>query len=126
MAGRSKTNRHQLAKAVSRNRTLDHRGVRIVVSEEVSGLKSDRSPVKHYYAKERVGIACGLLIAAIQEMGLVSLTHTPSPMRFLDEILKRPTYERPFIRFPIRYPAKDAQVPNLQRKSFDETVKWIE
>jgi len=86
----------------------------VVVFEEVHGLKFDRSPLKHYYAKERVGIACGLLIAAIQQMGLVTLTHTPSPMRFLNEILQRPTHERPFILFPIGYPAKDAQVPNRQ------------
>ncbi len=98
----------------------------VVVFEEVHGLKSDGSPLKHYYAKESVGIACGLLIAAIQQMGLVTLTHTPSPMRFLNEILQRPTHERPFILFPIGYPAKDAQVPNLPRKSFDETVEWIE
>lgn len=98
----------------------------VVVFEEVHGMKADGSPLKHYYAKESVGIACGLLIAAIHEIGLVTLTHTPSPMGFLNQILQRPAHERPFILFPIGYPAKDAQVPNLQRKSFDETVEWIE
>ncbi|HGG57729.1 MAG TPA: nitroreductase family protein, partial [Nannocystis exedens] len=74
--------------------------------------------------KESVGIACGIFIAALQTMGLATLTHTPSPMGFLSRILGRPAHERPFILFPIGYPAADARVPDLQRKSLDEVAIW--
>jgi len=71
-----------------------------------------------------VGLACGLFIAALQQMGLATLTHTPSPMGFLREILGRPKRERPFILFPVGYPAADAQVPDIDRKGLDEVMLW--
>ena len=78
--------------------------------------------VKHYYVRESVGIAVGFLLAAFQEAGLCALTHSPSPMKFLGEILDRPENERPFILIPVGYPADDAVVPDLSRKPLDEFV----
>lgn len=75
---------------------------------------------KCYYASESVGIATGILLAAIHNAGLVALTHTPSPMNFLQDLLKRPDNERPFLLIPVGYPAADAVVPKLQRKQLDE------
>ena len=69
-----------------------------------------------------MGIACGLFITALHRMGLATLTHTPSPMRFLNEILERPSQEQPFILFPVGYPARDCQVPDLVRKPLDEVA----
>ena len=80
--------------------------------------------IKNYYVQESCGIACGMFIAALHNMGLATLTHTPSPMRFLNDILQRPKNERPFILFPVGYPADDATVPDLQRKSLDEVAQW--
>ncbi len=71
---------------------------------------------KNYYVPESVGIACGFLLAAIHHAGLVALTHTPSPMNFLQKILNRPEEERPFLLIPVGYPAEEAMVPNLHRK----------
>ena len=96
----------------------------VVVFEEIHGLNADGSVRKNFYVKESVGIACGFLIAALHHMGLVTLTHTPSPMLFLATILGRPENERPFILFPIGYPAPDADVPNLRRKQLDEVAVW--
>jgi len=76
---------------------------------------------KNYYVNESEGIAAGLLIAAIHQAGLVTLTHTPSPMNFLQQILHRPDNEKPFLLLPVGYPATDATVPNIQRKPL-ETV----
>jgi len=81
---------------------------------------------KNYYVQESCGIACGFFIAAIHNLGLVTLTHTPSPMRFLGEILGRPKNERPYILFPVGYPAEDATVPDLKRKSQNQFVTWLE
>jgi iodotyrosine deiodinase len=78
---------------------------------------------QNYYVNESVGIACGLLIHAIHHAGLVTLTHTPSPMNFLTKLLDRPDNERPYLLMPVGYPASDATVPNLERKGFDELVK---
>lgn len=78
---------------------------------------------KNYYVNESVGIAAGLLIAAIQNAGLVTLTHTPNPMKFLNEILDRPSNETPMLLMPVGYPAKNAQVPNLKRKQFSQICK---
>ncbi len=96
----------------------------VVVFEEVHGVHPDGRPRKNYYGKESVGIACGFLIAALHEMGLATLTHTPSPMGFLRAILGRPANERPFILFPVGYPAPDAEVPDLRRKTLDEVALW--
>jgi iodotyrosine deiodinase len=75
---------------------------------------------KNYYVQESVGIACGLFLAAVHHAGLVSLTHTPSPMDFLTKILGRPDNERPFLLMPVGYPAAEATVPDLQRKALAE------
>lgn len=79
---------------------------------------------KNYYVKESVGIAVGFLLAAIHNAGLVALTHTPSPMNFLQEILERPENEKPFLLIPIGYPKDGALVPNIHRKKLDEIVLW--
>lgn len=79
---------------------------------------------KNYYVRESVGIACGFLIAAIHVAGLVTLTHTPSPMDFLGRVLGRPDHERPFLLLPVGYPAEDATVPDIRRKSLEEYVEW--
>jgi iodotyrosine deiodinase len=81
---------------------------------------------KNYYVMESVGIAAGLLITAIHQAGLVTLTHTPSPMNFLQNILGRPENEKPFLLLPIGYPADDAQVPILSRKKADEVIVYYE
>jgi nitroreductase len=86
----------------------------------------DGHATKNYYVKESVGIACGLFITALQNMGLATLTHTPSPMAFLSEILERPSNEKPYVLFPIGYPADDATVPNLRRKTLDDVAVWKE
>lgn len=81
-------------------------------------------PLKHYYASESCGIAAGLFLVAIHRVGLASLTHTPSPMGFLSEVLGRPRNEQPFLLMPVGYPAADAQVPDLSRKALDEILEW--
>ena len=80
---------------------------------------------KHYYVNESVGIACGMLIAAIHKAGLASLTHTPSPMGFLQRILNRPKNEKPYLLLPVGYPAEDAKVPDISKKSFDDVAEII-
>jgi iodotyrosine deiodinase len=94
----------------------------IVVFEQAWRPGENGRKVKHYYVRESVGIAVGFLLAALQEAGLCALTHTPSPMRFLGEILGRPENERPFILIPVGYPAEDAEVPDLVRKPLDEIL----
>lgn len=83
----------------------------------------DKDGVKHknYYMPESVGIATGMLIAALHISGLATLTHTPSPMKFLNEILKRPSNEKPFMLMVAGYPADDVRVPDIERKPLDET-----
>jgi iodotyrosine deiodinase len=97
----------------------------VVVFEELYGLDPDGRKRKNYYPKESVGIACGLLIAALHHMGLATLTHTPSPMAFLSRLLGRPANEKPFILFPVGYPAPDAEVPGLWRKGLEEVSVWL-
>ena len=80
---------------------------------------------KNYYVNESVGIATGFLLAAIQNAGLVSLTHTPSPMGFLEQILERPKNEKAYLLIPIGFPSKDAQVPILSKKPYSESVKVL-
>lgn len=77
----------------------------------------------HYYVSESVGIACGILIAALHHAGLATLTHTPSPMKFLNEILGRPSNERAYLLIPVGYPADDCRVPDIERKKLDEYLK---
>ncbi|MCA1586083.1 MAG: nitroreductase family protein [Acidobacteria bacterium] len=88
------------------------------------GVAADGSTIKHYYAVESVGIACGFLIAALHHAGLVTLTHTPSPMGFLNQLLGRPTSERPFLLLVVGYPADGAQVPDITRKPLDEIASF--
>jgi iodotyrosine deiodinase len=94
----------------------------IVVFEQPWRPGPDGTKVKHYYVRESVGIAVGFLLAALQVSGLCALTHTPSPMGFLRELLDRPENERPFILIPVGYPADDAVVPDLSRKPMEEFV----
>ncbi len=94
----------------------------VVVFEQRYGVGDEGSKQHNYYVKESVGIACGLFITALHRMGLATLTHTPSPMRFLSELLDRPGNERPFILFPIGFPAEEAMVPNLTRKPLDDVM----
>lgn len=91
------------------------------VYEEVSGEKSN-----NYYVNESVGIACGFLISAIHQAGLATLTHTPSPMNFLTELLNRPKNERPFLLLPVGYPAEETFVPAIERKALEEVSIFYE
>lgn len=79
---------------------------------------------KNYYVSESVGIAAGLLITAIHHAGLVTLTHTPSPMNFLQEILKRPENEKPFLLLPVGYPSDTTLIPDLKRKAAEEVILY--
>jgi len=80
---------------------------------------------KNYYVQESVGIAVGMLLTALHTAGLATLTHTPSPMGFLREVLGRPKHEQPFVLIPVGYPAADARVPKLAKKSLDEVRERI-
>ncbi len=86
----------------------------------------DGTKVKHYYPVESTGIATGILITALHEAGLVTLTHTPSPMRFLSEILDRPKSERPFLLLVVGYPADDARVPDIDRKPLEAFTSFVD
>ena len=97
----------------------------IVIFVQRYGLKADGSKIKHYYAQESVGIATGLLITALHHAGLATLTHTPSPMDFLNEILSRPSNERPFLLLAVGYPAEDARVPEITKKSLEEMATFL-
>ena len=96
----------------------------VVAFEQLYGIDEDGGKRKHYYVKESIGLACGLFVAALHHMGLSTLTHTPSPMKFLSGILGRPENEKPVILFPVGYPAPDAEVPDLRRKSLEEVSVW--
>lgn len=103
---------------------IDRAGCLIVIFAQSYGLAEDGSRVKHYYVQESVGIATGFLITALHNAGLACLTHTPSPMGFLAEILQRPKNERAYINLVVGYPAENAQVPAhaLQKKKLEEFV----
>ena len=94
----------------------------VAVFAQKSTPLPDGRPRKNYYVTESVGIACGLFIAALHTMGLATLTHTPNPMAFLTELFGRPTSERPYILFPVGYPADDCEVPVLRRKPLSEAL----
>lgn len=89
------------------------------------GLLPDGRQVKHYYAQESVGIATGILITALHHCGLATLTHTPSPMDFLNQILQRPDNERPFLLLVTGYPAAQAQVPVISKKPLSEIATFL-
>ena len=96
----------------------------IVVFKQIYDLKNGKK-YKNYYVNESVGIACGILLTAIHRAGLVALTHTPSPMGFLEKICKRPDNERAYLLIPVGYPADDAEVPDLKKKEFNEFADII-
>jgi nitroreductase len=97
----------------------------IVVFKKVYDLDEDENKSQNYYVNESVGIAVGFLIAAIHQAGLVTLTHTPSPMKFLQKALGRPKNEKAFLLLPVGYPSKDCIVPNLERKKLEEISFWF-
>lgn len=103
----------------------------IVVFMQAYGLITDPETgqtrkVKHYYAVESVGIAVGMLLAALHLSGLATLTHTPSPMNFLRDILQRPENERAYVVIPVGYPAQDATVPNITKKPLEEIMIHVD
>jgi nitroreductase len=98
----------------------------IAVFLQKFGVLEDGRKVKHYYPTESTGLATGILITALHQAGLVCLTHTPSPMKFLNEILGRPKSERPFLLLVTGYPADDAEVPDISRKSLEEFTSFID
>ncbi len=106
---------------------IDRASCLIVIFAQSYGLAEDGSRVKHYYVQESVGIATGFLIAALHNAGLACLTHTPSPMGFLSEILHRPKNERAYINLVVGYPADNAEVPRhaLEKKALAEFVTVI-
>ena len=96
----------------------------IVIFAQTYGVAADGKRVKHYYVSESVGIATGMLIAALHHAGLATLTHTPSPMTFLADILGRPTNERPYLVLVTGFPAGDATVPAITKKSLAEIATF--
>jgi nitroreductase len=98
----------------------------IAVFLQKFGELPDGRKVKHYYPTESTGLATGILITALHQAGLATLTHTPSPMKFLNEILGRPSSERPFLLLVVGYPAEDAEVPDISRKELAEFASFID
>ena len=98
----------------------------IAVFLQKYGELPDGRKVKHYYPAESTGLATGMLITALHRAGLATLTHTPSPMKFLNEILGRPKNERPFLLLVVGYPADNARVPDIRRKELGDFSSWVE
>lgn len=105
---------------------LEHVPWIVVLFEERFERRRDGETRKNYYVKESCGIAAGLFIAALHNMGLATLTHTPSPMAFLTRVLGRPDNERPFVMFPIGYPLPGVKVPDFGRKGLDEVMVVVD
>lgn len=97
----------------------------VVLFEERYGLTDTGERRHHYYVKESCGIAAGMFVTALHHMGLTTLTHTPSPMAFLSQVLERPANERPFVLFPVGYPVDGCQVPDLRRKPLPDVMTVI-
>ena len=97
----------------------------VVIFSKSHEQRNDGSTVKNYYANESTGIATGFLIAALHDAGLATLTHTPSPMKFLNKILNRPAHERPFVLLVVGYPSESAVVPDISKKSLAEISNFI-
>lgn len=97
----------------------------IAIFVQRHGVLDDGRSVKHYYAMESVGIATGMLISAVHHAGLASLTHTPSPMGFLNRLLDRPATERPFLLLVVGYPAEDAEVPVITKKPLEDIASFV-
>ncbi|MCH8494638.1 MAG: nitroreductase family protein [Balneolales bacterium] len=102
---------------------LEEAPVLIVVFKQSYRVDEEGFRRKNYYVNESIGIAAGILVAAIHQAGLATLTHTPSPMRFLNEILQRPHYESAILLMPVGYPKNGVNVPDITRKSFDEICR---
>lgn len=97
----------------------------LIIVFKVDYLKIDNELKKHYYVNESVGLATGILLASLQNMGLVTLTHTPSPMNFLQKILNRPPNEKPFLLIPVGYPAAEAVVPDIAKKDIKDIMAIV-
>ena len=98
----------------------------VVLFQQTVELLPDGEVRKNYYVVESVGIAAGMFLTAVHQAGLVSLTHTPSPMKFLADILECPSNEKPFLLMPVGYPAEGCEVPDIQRKGLDQVARFIE
>ena len=98
----------------------------IAIFAQSYGIDKDGQKIKNYYVQESVGIATGMLIMALHQVGLATLTHTPSPMQFLNKILHRPENERPFLLLVVGYPAPDAHVPIITKKQLDQITTFHE
>ncbi len=98
----------------------------IIVFKKIYDISETGEKLNNYYVNESIGIASGMLISAIHNAGLVTLTHTPSPMNFLEKILERPRNERAFLLLPVGYPVKPAYVPDLKRKKLADVSKFYE
>ena len=99
---------------------LENAPVLIAIFEQKYSINAQGDKIKHYYARESVGIATGMLITALHNIGLVTLTHTPSPMNFLTKILKRPAGERPFLLLVVGHPAQGVKVPDIDKKELTD------
>ena len=97
----------------------------IGIFSESYALDEEGNKEKNYYVKESVGIATGMLITALHNAGLATLTHTPSPMGFLNEVMSRPENEKPFLLLVVGYPADDVKVPDIKKKSLSEISSFI-
>ncbi len=97
----------------------------IAIFSQPFRLNPDGTRMKHYYATESVGIATGILVASLHRAGLATLTHTPSPMGFLNSVLQRPVHEKPFLLLVVGHPAEQAQVPDIKRKALGEVASFL-
>jgi nitroreductase len=96
----------------------------IIVFKKSYDFDAEGKKTNTYYSTESCGLACGLLLAAIHNAGLVALTHTPSPMNFLSKILNRPVNEKPFLLVPVGYAAETCRVPDIERKKLEDVISW--
>lgn len=98
----------------------------VVIMKRAYEFNEDGSKRNNYYVSESVGLAAGFFLLAVQNAGLVALTHTPSPMNFISKALNRPENERPFLLIPVGHPSKNAEVPSLTRKSIEKVIHYYE
>ncbi len=98
----------------------------VIVFKRSYEFRADGKKHQNYYVTESCGLACGLFLAAVHHAGLVSLTHTPSPMNFLSALLKRPENEKPFLLMPVGFPSTNCLVPDIKRKKIEEVIVWYE
>jgi nitroreductase len=108
----------------AKERVTKESSAKEVVSEPIEDVTKETARKQHYYVKESVGIACGFLIAALHQAGLATLTHTPSPMKFLGDILERPENEKPFLLLVTGFPSDGAEVPDITKKKTHEIIIW--